>query len=835
MRSIVLPFFRFSVLALLIGLTCSRCAWAGKGKLLYRFPYGRDGAGLVAPLILDSAGNLYGTAPSGGTHGAGIVFKLAPTGSGEWTSSVLYTFAGGEDGGTPQAGLVLDAAGNLYGTTACGGDLRGNSPACTRGSGTVFELAPSGGVWTESVLYRFTGGSDGAYPVARLVFDSLGNLYGTTENGGNVGGSCYTAGCGVVFELTPGPSGSRTQTVLHAFANDGLEGIGPQAGLVLDQSGNLYGTTSGSSQYQSGGTVFELTPGAGGWSATILYNLPLRNFCCFPGPELTIDATGSLYLATLTGGSADLGTILQLSPGPGGVWTPSTLYSFIGGNDGEYPVGGLVFDPAGNLYGTTFLGGGKGCPTFGGGCGTIFELSPHMGGWQETVLYRFTGGADGCCLEAGLARDASGNLFGVTEGGGRGNAGIAFELTPSGGKWTGTLLHIFHFALHGAFPYGSLVSDSLGNLYGTTYSGGEHSFGTVFEVDTAGNETVLYTFSGGGDGEGPIAGLVFDKSGNLYGTTLYGGSKTACHGSGCGTVFELSPQPGGGWKEYVIHAFTDEDGNYPSSGLTLDPKGNLYGATPSGGSLGGGVVFQLTPGQDGLWTENILYTFSGGYCNGPASPNGDLVFDRGGDLYGTTSAGSALPDYCAGGTVFRLTPSQGGLWTISYPYNFCSIDGCPDGRMPQAGVILDAAGDIYGTTVSGGTSDCWCGTVFKIELGKGETVLYSFTGGDDGVSPIARLAIGPGGKLYGTTESGGGRGQCAYPGQGCGTIFELTPSPSGNWSEKVVHRFTGPDGGNPASGVLIDSSNGGLYGTTWFGGVGEENGYGLGVLYELTR
>lgn len=814
------PVLNLSLAILLTVLTGTNCAWAGDEKVLYQFPYGQDGDNSDAPLILDTAGNLYGTAPYGGVHGSGIVFKLTPTGNG-WTYSVLYAFTGGADGGVPQAGLVFDSAGNLYGTTSCGGDLLVFSSFCVQGLGTVFELTPqSGGSWAESVLYSFTGAADGAYPVASLIFDAAGNLYSTTEFGGSV----PMCNCGVVFELTPGSGGSWIENVIHAFSNDN-GGYNPTSGLVFDKTGNLYGTTRGGPQ---GGIVFELTPGSNDWTETVIYTLPDASLCCFPGPNMIIDAAGNLYGASVGGGPANLGTVFRLSPGPGGVWTETTLHNFLGGRDGQYPAGSLIFDPAGNIYGTTYSGGGKGCQASGlGGCGTVFELSPNSsGGVTEIVLHRFSGNRDGCCLEAGLVRDPAGNLYGTTASGGGGNAGTVFKLAPgSGGTWTGSLLHTFRVEQHGGVPVAGLVSDSSGNLYGTTLEGGAYDYGTVFELDTTGKQTVLYSFAGGNDGQYPYAGLVFDSAGNLYGTTFYGGNVTACGGNGCGSVFELSPTSGGVWKETIIHGFNGTDGNNPYAGLVFDQSGNLYGTTENGGPNGGGAVFELTPGQNGSWTENILVGLDDGYCDGPAYPMGGVVFDKAGNIYGTAVDGA-----CDVGEVFELTRGSNGQWALSLVHSFSGTDG----SSPQAGVILDSAGNIYGTTARGGASTCGCGVVFKIDSTGEETTLYNFTGGNDGAFPLSSLVADKEGNLYGTTQKGGGKGLC-IPGvnEFCGTVFKLTPGAGGAWEEKIVHSFSGKDGAEPEAGVLLDPIGGRLYGTTSFGGVGGD--FGLGVVFEIGR
>jgi uncharacterized repeat protein (TIGR03803 family) len=451
MRLLFPAFVITSILA--VGLPASQAAATPEETVLYRFTaYPHDGANPRAGLIADQNGNLYGTTEDGGPWNYGTVFKLTPpaTASGAWTETVLYSFTGHTDGEKPLGGLIADQNGNLYGTTYDGG---------ASGYGTVFELGPpavAGGSWTETVLHSFDpNGSDGFQPTAGLIADQNGNLYGTTQYGGGQG-YCGSPGCGTVFELTPPatPGGTWTETVLHSFAGYPNDGGVPTARLIVDKKRNLYGTTyiggPGCSDVHGCGTVFKLTPPTKG----------------------------------------------------GGTWTETVLYSFLGGNDGAFPYyAGLIADKKGNLYGTTEEGG-NGCEIYG--CGTVFELTPPAkagGPWTENVLFSF------------------------------------------GSSYRGFL--------DGGYPLASLIADKKGNLYGTTSEGGSgigcngYCTGTVFELSPpavaggAWTETVLYSFTGGSDGAGPHAALIADKKGNLYGTTAGGGVESDTCG-GCGTVFELT-------------------------------------------------------------------------------------------------------------------------------------------------------------------------------------------------------------------------------------------------------------------------------------------------------
>jgi uncharacterized repeat protein (TIGR03803 family) len=384
---------------------------------------------------------------------------------------VLYKFTNGADGGNPSAGLVFDTTGNLYGTTSGGGDS-----GCFDGCGTVFELSPGLGGWSESTLHTFTGGSDGGDPFDKLIIDATGNLYGTANVGGISCGENH--GCGVAFELTPG-SGSWKETALYSFQG-GTNGYYPIASLTLDKHGNLYSTLSNGGNYE-GGSVYELTDGTSGWKEETLYN----------------------------------------------------------SNGGE-PAAAPILDSAGNLYGTTSCCGGG---------GTVFELL--HGNWKERTLFTFNG--------------------------------------SGGGK-----------------PEAQLVFDKAGNLYGTTEIGGKYDMGTVFKLARGAKgkwkESVLYSLKGGTDGAAPFSTPIFDSAGNLYATTMHGGSTSCGNGHGCGTVFKLTPGKNGRWKETVLHRFTGgSDGAYPYFvTLAMDAAGNLYGTTVGGGnagcgSIGCGLVFEITP------------------------------------------------------------------------------------------------------------------------------------------------------------------------------------------------------------------------------------------------
>jgi uncharacterized repeat protein (TIGR03803 family) len=380
----------------------------------------------------------------------------------------------------------------------------------------------------EAVLHSFSH-NDGALPLAAVTFDSAGNLYGTTWQGGQSSEQCGSGGCGVVFQLVPNRDGTWNENVLYNFQGE-KDGGFSTAGVVIDKGGNLYGTTYDKGAYNFG-VVLKLTPnGDGTWTEKVLHTFKDKDDGGTPLAGLTLDASGNLYGSAAQGGVHGKGTVFKLTPSAGDRWKFTTLYSFRGGKDGFYPYAPPVFDAAGNLYGTTFYGGGSGC--YGNnGCGTVFRLMPKSGGgWRESVLHRFRGEHDGAAPQAGLILDGVGNLYGTATGGGAHGEGVAFKLTQtSSGRWTEKVIRAFW---HG-YPYAGLIFDSLGNLYGTT------SHGFVYELTPISGgswkESVLhFCDERHGDGATPMAGLIFDSSGNLYGTTENGGEH------GFGVVFTIT-------------------------------------------------------------------------------------------------------------------------------------------------------------------------------------------------------------------------------------------------------------------------------------------------------
>jgi uncharacterized repeat protein (TIGR03803 family) len=376
--------------------------------------------------------------------------------------------------------------------------------------------------------------------------------------------------------------------------------------------------------------------------------------------------------------------------------TEKVLFNFTYG-DGQYPASRLSADGAGNFYGTTLYGGIE---------GNVFELSPNgSGGWNETVLYSFCFDGYPSCADGAqpflsyLVIDPAGNLYGTTEYGGANGYGVVFELSPDGAGWKETVLHSFGVpsGTDGSAPINGLIMDSAGNLYGTTFSGGGCGCGSVFELSPSGDgwtERVIYATDIGMG----YAGLAMDAAGNIF-------------GANASTVFQLSPNGNGGWNPTVIHTFTGgpKDGSDPQGTPVLDQAGNLYGTTAYGGAKNLGTVYKLIPGKRGKWTEKILHSFKGGPKDG-GGPVSGIALDIAGNLYGTTQSGGKCSNPAEGyGTVFELAAPVGkGSYKEKILWNFNGTDGLG----PTDSLVLDSAGNLYGTTVYGGTLNV--GVVFEV-------------------------------------------------------------------------------------------------------------------------
>jgi uncharacterized repeat protein (TIGR03803 family) len=381
--------------ALALAAAALPTAQAQTFSVVHNFTGGSDGGGPLNGLILDSAGNFYGTTNAGGASNFGVVFKMDSAG----VETVLHAFTGGSDGANPNGGLVRDKTGNLYGATTAGG---------ASGAGTVFRVTPTG---TETVLYAFTGNNDGSDPEATLAIDSAGNLYGTTVAGG-------ASGNGVVFKLTLAKTGKWMETVLYSFAG-GTDGAVPVAGVTVGSTGNVFGTTSAGGTYGYG-TVFELTRSGLTWTETILHDFANGDDGSVVYAGLIADKLGNLYGAATQGGNGGGGTVFELSPASGS-YTFNVLYSVPGwGISGSFRD--LMLSPTGTIYGTTHCDGNN-------NAGTVWELTPASGSWNYTLLYTFTGGTDGLYSFSNLVLE-KGKLYGTTNEGGADNFGVVFEVTP---------------------------------------------------------------------------------------------------------------------------------------------------------------------------------------------------------------------------------------------------------------------------------------------------------------------------------------------------------------------------------------------------------------------
>lgn len=666
---------------------------------LHGFSIFPKGAQSEAPLIQGADGNFYGTATYGGTNGGfGTVFRITTNG----IATTLYTFSDGSDGGNPLSGLVQGTDGFLYGTTSSGGDINDD--------GTIFRISTNG---TFATLYNFKGGSEGSGPAGGLIQGVDGNLYGTTEFGGDANGD------GTIFQITT----AGTLTTLYTFTG-GSDGSGSTAGLIQGADGNLYGTAAFGGDANGDGTIFQVTTNG---AFTTLYDFTDGNDGSGPAAPLIQGFDGSLYGTAQFGGDANGdGTIFQITTN--GAFT--TLYDFTGGSDGSGPIAGLLQDTNGILYGTAEFGGDA------NGDGTIFQITTNG---AFVSLYEFANGSDGAIPMAGLLQARDGELYGTTSGGNTNGAGIIFRISTSG---TYAAWFLFPGLNDGAFPSADLVLGQDGNYYGTAEGGGEFGDGVIFRATPAGAVTVLYSFgtmnSGGTalDGYSPEGVLVQGSDGTFYGTTSGGGANDD------GTLFSITPNG----VFTLLYTFTGtSDGASPWSGMVFGQDGSLYGTTLSGGANSDGTIFQLT--TNGNFTALVSLDAA------DASPYCTLIQDTNGYLYGTAAGGVS-----GSGTVFQA--STNGAFATLYTFT-----GGADGGSPQAGLVQGNDGLFYGTTSAGGNFGD--GTVFKVDTSGNFTALAQFTGANGAYSE-APLKLGKDGNFYGTTAEGGTNEN--------GTLFQVTPA-----------------------------------------------------------
>ncbi len=563
---------------------------------------GSQGSSPMGLLAVSPTGIVFGTASGGGSGGIGTIFSWDSSSTPAF--SVLHHFAtGGASGANPEGGLLLVGT-TLYGTTTNGGGS---------GLGSVFSFPAAGGSIT--MLHSFTGAADGQYPGASTLTSDGSTLYGVVAEGGS-------SGDGTIFSL---PVGGGAITVLHHFVGD--DGSSPRGRLLLE-SGNLYGITRWGGAPDEG-VFFMVASGGGGFSAP--YTFPgSSSDGSIPRAGLVADAAGYLYGTTSSHGLEANGGIFKVKT-DGSEYT--ILHSFADdATNGYESYSPLVLDAAGNLYGTTCYGGQF-------GSGTIFAIMTDGTGFD--ILHSFAGDpVDGACPRGRLLLDGT-ILYGTTEYGGSGGDGTVFKLDLEPAVPTLSVLHSFASA-DGVNPTGGVILDGAGFLHGTTSYGGTGDHGTIYTIDTDGNNfSVLHRFASGvDDGSHPHGELVIDGSGDLYGTTAEGG---AASGLGWGTVFRFTSGSG----ITLLHSFTsDPDGRFPHAGLVLAPGGWLYGTTDGGGASGGyGTVFALT-------TSGTDYQLLGSLASDPdgAFPQAALLLE-GGTLYGVTTEGGTS----GWGTVFSIT------------------------------------------------------------------------------------------------------------------------------------------------------------------------------------
>jgi len=692
---------------------------------------------------------LFGTTLQGGAEGDGTVFEI-PHGS---TAATTVASFDGSNGQYPGSGVTLDSSGDLFGTTENGG---------AGGNGTVFEIAH--GVASITTVASFNG-NNGENPFACITLDAAGDLFGTTARGG-------MSGRGTVYEIA---QGSTTVATLMSFGSN--SGGGAFSGVTFDTSGDLFGTTFDDGTNQDG-TIFEIPAGA--TTATTVANFS-SSTGGLPSGTLTFDSNGNLFGATSSGGAGGYGDVYEL---PQGSTTVTALASF-SSNSNMLLIGanGITVDPSGNLFGATYRGGAN-------LDGAVFELA--HGSHTLTTLASFNG-TNGLTPKSSVILDPNGNLFGTTELGGSGAGGTVFELPHLGTAIT-TLASFV--ATSGIDPQDGVTLDASGDLFGATVNGGANSDGTVYEIARGSDVITTIASFNGTNGQEPTA-VTLDASGDLFGTCTAGG------GADLGTVFEIAV---GSSAITTLAGFANNsvyNGEAPEAGVTLDQSGDLFGTTPGVGSLSG-TVFEIAQGTSTITT---LVTLS---ATNQKNPLAGVTLDPNGDVFGTTAgnvtgvAGNPGGD----GTVFEIAHGSNVLTTLA-------VFNGNNGWNPS-GVTLDAAGDLFGTTNLGGTTNQ--GTVFEIARGSATiTTLVTFDGSNGAYPYGAGLTLDSAGDLFGTTGEGGV--------ENAATVFEI---PYGSTTLTALASLNAYSGGQPESGVIIDPG-GDLFGTTGFGGPDQ-----YGAIFELT-
>ncbi len=755
----------FSAVCFLFSLAIAVDVRAQFYEKLYSFTEGRaadfvnKGSRPEAGLVLGADGNLYGTTVAEGAINGGTIFKLTQT--GELTTLVEFTINGPTNKGNAPGPLIRGGDGNFYGTTIGGG---------ASDFGTVFKVTSAGVLTT---LIQFTGNgatNKGDGPAGGLVQGADGNFYGTTLRGG-------ASNLGTIFKMTPG--GVLTTLVEFTGTAGANRGSNPWGALVQVSDGTFYGTTQAGGTNGSG-TLFKVnTSGALGTIVDFTGN-GATNKGSQPIGSLRQGSDGALYGTTLAGGAEDRGTVFKYALGATQIAT-LVQFSSTGPLRGQWPYGSLVQKGDGYFYGTTAGGGAN-------NLGTVFKMSSAG---ALTTLLDFTGdGASnkGSNCEAALMEGPDGYLYGTTVAGGAFNYGTVFKMTSAG-----TLTTLVQFTGNGSThkgrnPQASVVQASDGNFYGTTLQGGSSDSGTVFAISPIGVLTTKIDFtgmSGQNPGGFPYCDLLKGTDGNFYGTASSGGTNNK------GTIFKIDPAATLTTLTNFSGSSLPNKGQVPRAGLIQGNDGNFYGTTDvtGGGSLGG-TIFKVTPAGQ----LTTLYEF---VFNGPTgfTPRAPLVLGNDGNFYGSTRDGGAN----SAGTIYQITPA-GSLTTLVH---FTGTSGARLGSAPQGALIQGTDGDFYGTTSAGGANNL--GTVFKMTPAGALTTLVEFTGTGGtrpGSAPQGALVLGSDGALYGTTSNGGIAD--------VGTIFKVTTTPTFT----SVFDFAGDPNDAHPRGALYRDSQGDLYGTT---------------------
>lgn len=720
------------------------------------FQFLSTGTSPLAGLTLGDDGYFYGTTSTGGTNGAGTVFRMSQGGTLTTLANFYNNTNGTLSGSSPQCNVVKAGDGNFYGTTNAGG---------SSGLGSIFRITPDGQV---TILVSFNSSSiPGFGPICGLTLGQDGNLYGVTQSGG-------TSSQGTIFKATP--AGVFTSLVSFSGTTGSFLGSSPRANLTLGTDGNFYGTTAAGGTGNVG-TIFKVSP-AGvlttlvtftGNSGAALGSTPIG--------ALVLGGDGNFYGTTSAGGTGGFGTVFMVTPA--GALT--TLVNFTGTSGtalGSSPKGTLVRMPDGNFYGTTQTGGA-------GGFGTIFQVSPAGGLTTLVNLTGSTGTALGNSPNGALVAGADGALYGTTNSGGLNNVGSIFKITTSG--LFNTLVN-----LTAAPSFGRLIQGLDGNLYGATLAaGGATGYGAIFSIPIGGAPTTLATLTptSGTTALNARAGLVQTPDGNLYGTTAAGGANNS------GSIVRLTPS--GGLTTLLSFTGTSgaNPGSSPQAALIVGANGQLFGTTSTGGTSNAGTVFMTTTA--GALTS--LFSFTGNSGSFPGgSPQSPLTLGNDGNYYGLTLTGAnGLSNGI--GTIYKMTPS----FVFSNLVSFTGTTGAFVGTNPSGVLAKGVDGNFYGTTTTGGSGSSSFGTVFKITPQGSFTSLANFTGTSGaflGSSPTGGLFEGPDDHLYGVTASGG-----LYSD---GTVFRV----ASDGTVVSLYSFSGrTDGATPNNG-LVAASDGYLYG-----------------------